>query len=879
LTCALWLASVPVSAPAPGENAKHLLKEADRLAWVKNWAKARPLFVRAEKLFAEAGDDRNALYAKIGRLRGEWETLPFPEVSQYLAEQLENPLVQNDPQLKLRLLEAKGALDLEIDPSSARQSWEQVRDLAKKLGDKARASRADGELGIIAFLEGDSSQAVELVGTALANSLALKDAGAHIRYLNLMGNGLVVFGRPEEAIRYFDRALETARRHPDLGTSVMALTGKARALLEIGDTSKARKLVEDSLGVVRRHERRGNEAELMALLADIEEREGNAERAIWLLKEAASLADQGKFHRLHADAMFQLARLYRDSGDLETAQQRAADGLASSRRLGDVYSLPEHTAILADLQTGLGRLQKADALYEQAADILDGMLVKVGSRRAKTSLVAARSEIYIEHFRLLLEEIGDFDRAFQTLERARGRTIADVLRAPEDQNRQKPTAERRTAERRISQLQFRLMQAEDRDERKKLLEELFQAEQALVPLTEKHNRNRIMLSARPVEPGVLQRTLSDNELLLEYVLADPVSYCLVISKDKARVAKLPRRTRIENLVAVYLAEARSKKPTTEVAQVLYSILLAPIHEHKTKSRLVIVPDGKLHMLPFDALRNPKGKRYVLDSHTVSYVPSATALHLLRASPPQTTPKFTLLAVGGVQHPDTVVPPASANGRGAMDAQNEPALRGVYDLEGANFSSLPSTADEVASVAETVGNKSMTLLAERATESVFRAQPLDKFTVVHLAVHGIADAEFPDRAALVLAADAGTPDDGLLQSREIINLNVRVELVTLSACDTAVGRLQGQEGVASLVRAFLLAGARSVVASLWAADDVFTTALMKRFYQHLANGTDRAAALRKAKLDLLERFGENAAPFYWAGFTLTGVGFEPIEFEL
>jgi CHAT domain-containing protein len=96
-------------------------------------------------------------------------------------------------------------------------------------------------------------------------------------------------------------------------------------------------------------------------------------------------------------------------------------------------------------------------------------------------------------------------------------------------------------------------------------------------------------------------------------------------------------------------------------------------------------------------------------------------------------------------------------------------------------------------------------------------------------------------------------------------------VTLSACDTGTGKLLGQEGIASLERAFLLAGAKSVIASLWPADDTFTIALMKRMYGHLSAGADKGAALRQAKLDLLKEFGDQARPVYWAGFTLVGDG--------
>jgi CHAT domain-containing protein len=168
--------------------------------------------------------------------------------------------------------------------------------------------------------------------------------------------------------------------------------------------------------------------------------------------------------------------------------------------------------------------------------------------------------------------------------------------------------------------------------------------------------------------------------------------------------------------------------------------------------------------------------------------------------------------------------------------------------------------------------------QKATETGFRSQPLAKVRILHLAVHGVSSSVSPERAALVLARGANDDNDGLLQAREISEMNLSAELVTLSACDTGVGRLVGQEGIVNLVRAFLFAGARSVVASLWAADDVFTISLMKRFYANLAKGMDRGAALQQAKVELIEQFSDQAVPFFWAGFTMVGDGSKQIRFS-
>ena len=139
----------------------------------------------------------------------------------------------------------------------------------------------------------------------------------------------------------------------------------------------------------------------------------------------------------------------------------------------------------------------------------------------------------------------------------------------------------------------------------------------------------------------------------------------------------------------------------------------------------------------------------------------------------------------------------------------------------------------------------------------------------MAVHGVANTVQPDAAALILLSDPGANEDGLLHFSEVLHLRLNARVVVLSACDTAVGRLQGQDGVATLSRAFLLAGAKSVVSTLWSVDDTVSAFLMKRFYQGLASGKDTAAALTDAKRAVVRTFGTRALPYHWGAFVLEG----------
>jgi CHAT domain-containing protein len=301
---------------------------------------------------------------------------------------------------------------------------------------------------------------------------------------------------------------------------------------------------------------------------------------------------------------------------------------------------------------------------------------------------------------------------------------------------------------------------------------------------------------------------------------------------------------------------------------LYAVLLGPVNAARTRSRIVVIPDGILHLLPFDALQDSLGT-YVLESSVVTYAPSATVLRFLR-SRQISHPTLPFLGVGDVAYDS-----GSTIASTVAERSNDSATRGIYDLAGAHFEPLPATRDEVRGAGEIFGPGSVLLLGPDATEAAFKHEPLAKFRVLHLAVHGIANSKYPERAALVLGRDSKSQEDGLLQAREIADLVLNADLVTLSACDTGVGRLQGEEGIASLQRAFLVAGAKATLSTLWTADDTFTAALNKQFYKNVADGMDKGSALREAKLDLIKKFGNKATPYYWAGFVLDGDSTSPL----
>jgi CHAT domain-containing protein len=191
---------------------------------------------------------------------------------------------------------------------------------------------------------------------------------------------------------------------------------------------------------------------------------------------------------------------------------------------------------------------------------------------------------------------------------------------------------------------------------------------------------------------------------------------------------------------------------------------------------------------------------------------------------------------------------------------------LYEEEGLQVQRIPFSASEAQAIERYAGNGSRIYTGVEASENRIKNEQLDRFRVLHFATHGLISQRMPGRSALVLTP--GDAEDGFLQVREIYHLKLQSDLVVLSACQTARGQVLGGDGVRGLAQAFLHAGARSVLASLWDVNDQRTALFMETFYRHLADQKSKAEALRATKLELVQN-DATSAPRYWAAFILIG----------
>jgi CHAT domain-containing protein len=828
-----------------------------RLAWLNNWSAAADTLDELESLGRLPTDDTTALFARAVRIRGRVETLPLPKAAEEITIMLASEAARRNRDLRVHLLAIRGDIEFQYDLSAAEQSWAEARDVAVQAGLGAWKARADGELGTIAFLGGKIMTGLRLVASAALKAELYGDVAGQIRYRTALGEGLAEFGRSADAIRFFDNALQLSQSTPGAYFPFTAYLGKARLLATTGHAAEGRRMLLRGLAESRASALRVREARILTTLGELAANAGRHREALDWLRQAAEVARHAGLHRVESDACERLAATAVKLGDVQTAAAFARRSVSATRNAGDLYSLPQKLAVLAEMERASGHLGQAEDAYTAAADMVEALLQELPNPKSRNTLIATMERVFQGHFDLALNGLGDPEKAFDVLESARARGLADTLRGDHAKGIAAPVPT--AAARQLNELHNRLSAETDLSRRDRLLDQLWELETRTFGAGAARQTPSADRRIKPVALRELRSVLEEGEVVVEYLLGPSASVALAINRHGIARYRLAGSREIESVAAIYLDAVRDMRDARLEARRLYELVLAPLEPVRSARRLVIVPDGRLHLVPFGALINELG-RYVMETKLISYAPSATVHYLLQRAPSLHESQGGLLAVGGVRYRVAGLDrlQAALRGRSLFDSSAPPL-----------FSPLPQATAEVAAVSEFRPGRTVLLSGDDATEYALRDTRLSDFEVLHFAVHSTVDQEFPDRSALVLSPQPTGVDDGLLQAREILGLDLNASLVTLSACDGGAGKVEGIAGMNSLVQAFLMAGAHSVVASVWDADDTFTAALMRRFYDHLRTGFDKAEALTLAKRDLLRMHGPNALPFYWAGFRLIG----------
>ncbi len=424
---------------------------------------------------------------------------------------------------------------------------------------------------------------------------------------------------------------------------------------------------------------------------------------------------------------------------------------------------------------------------------------------------------------------------------------------------------------------------------------------------------------------VQQRVLDDQTVLLEYSLGPQASYLWAVDKAGVALYKLPSRTTLDNLATGLRAQLIPTKlqrrivgidvmadsqrglgisatPFAEDAaafigasSALYKAAVEPAAGAFGEKRLLIVADGALNYIPFEALvksadsADYSSAPYLVRSNEIVYAPSASVIGAIRQQANSQPGRAILIIADPVFNSVDTRARAVASSPSATDTRGLGIQSALTDVSGQDAAAAAQTgkmqglplarlagtraeAEQIVKLAKASGTQADVWLDLDASEGNVEARDVSKYRILHIATHGLLNAERPQFTGLVLTLVGNKDEDGFLRTDEVFNLRLGSPLVMLSACETGLGREKRGEGVMGLTRAFIYAGAPTVGVSLWSVADKSTAEFMGDFYKRLlsapSGSKSPSSAMREAQLSMIAG-KKYSAPFYWAPFVLVG----------
>jgi len=673
---------------------------------------------------------------------------------------------------------------------------------------------------------------------------------SQVEGLGDLGNLELRLGDVPSADRDFRRALELSRaiNHP---------RGVTVNLIALGDLEWRRKRFKEAAVQYREALARATESKDLGAAANAHiqlaltlRETGQLEDAAAEARQALEIARSTQARLLETEALYALAEIARAASHYEEALTHFASG----HEIVTSTANPEMTWRIefgrGQTLEKLNRDEDALAAYQSAVKTIELVRSELREERFRSGYIEDKYQVYVALVELLLK-LKRIDQAFSVAERLRARSYLELL------DRGQPTirseAQRHTEatfRNRIRQLQGEIEQesSKPRPEQKRQAFELFSKE-----LEEaEHNYQNFLADLSPADSAYasaralrvpstieVQHQLPTGTALIEYVLAQDNLVIFVLTADGLHASTVPIRSEDLHARVELLRDLMLRKNTNEwqlPAAGLYKTLIQPVEDNgwlRDVNRLYIVPHAALHYVPFAALLRQPGNRskVLIDDYTLAYLPAAA----------------------------TLVYRGSTRGN----------ARSVLALAPAN-TRLTFARQESLDVSNFFPREHKLLVGSQATESSFK-RLAGQYDVIHLATHGYFNKLNPLLSGVMLEPDA--QEDGRMEVHEILELKLNANLVTLSACDSALGsgyfaEVPAGDDLIGLTRAFMFAGTPSVLASLWEVNDRSAGTLMHSFYGNLRR-TDKATALRQVQRSMRARNGPYAHPYYWGSFVLVG----------
>lgn len=697
-------------------------------------------------------------------------------------------------------------------------------------------------------------------------------------------------------IAFANNDLETARKH--FQNALDAGSGALPIVTKLGQTRRFRAAARTSLG-------------------DVALREGRPKDAAKMFTEAADGAK--KDNRL--DLMWPAQRGLGRSLWLQAAQEKG--GNQTKLREQALESYREALKTIETIREGSLRADESRTtflattkdVYDEAANAFAEMALAnstpAGSLSGKALDYAAESFRITEagRARSLLDMLGE-----EHAQITEG-VPADLLKKKQDNlDQQQAIAEQLTGIALSGDQKQRPSELEENLD--KLQTEFDQIENQIRTASPKY---AALTALQPLSlADVQQKVLDDNTVLLEYALGNDVSYLFAVNRAGVSLFKLPRRSDVDKLATDFRATlippklqrrivgidvaadqqrglgimqgpAEDLAPFVAASNALYKAVVEPAAAIVADKRILIVADGTLNYIPFEAMvKNSDGAdyaslNYLVKTNEIVYSPSASVIAAVRQGTPASGKSMLVVA-------DPVFSSDDPRAKGSTGVSSSAETRGlglalesaVNDVAspdastnvsaGFHLARLSGTRTEATAIAQlAVNGKPDVWMDLSANEDNMRARDLTGYRYVHVATHGLLDAERPQFTGVVLSLVGNKSNDGFLRTDEIFNLRLGAPLVMLSACETGLGKEKRGEGVIGLTRAFMYAGAPTVGVSLWSVADKSTAELMTDFYKRLLNAAtplSPASALRDSQLAMITA-KTHSAPFYWAPFILVG----------
>ena len=600
-----------------------------------------------------------------------------------------------------------------------------------------------------------------------------------------------------------------------------------------------------------------------AYLAELAIRRGMPEEATRYSASSLRVFARQKLSTRAAYARLLTARAAYDSGNLNRAFRMARAALGSVEGLSAPSVTYQSHHLIGRIERDRNHPAQALGSFRRAVETIEKMRGGIAADEFKATFLHDKVNSYEDAIAACLDDGSDqlIDEAFKLVESSKSRALADLLAryvrgsaetalalAPETRERlskliqdlnwyssqaglAEDKGDQRSAERAV-----RYRHAVAKCERR--IAQLFNQMESEAPwLAEIQQIESASLAD-------LRAGLGPGETVVEYfTTADDVS-AFIASRNGIQIAhRIAAKSEVERLLATFKFQIEKftygaeyieayfgqlRRATNEILSQLYTTVFAPLETMLTGDRLIVIPHGPLHYVPFHALHD--GSQYLIDRFEVSYAPSAMVLKLCRAK--------------GVS--------SKMKGR-----RSEPSSGDVLVALGLAENGTPYIEEEIDALAALFTN-SVKLSGDRATrENLLSAAPRASF--LHLASHGYFRRDNPMFSFLKLA-------DAHLHFYSLLDLRLNAEMVTLSACHTGVNKVFPGDELHGLLRGFLYAGAPSVVASLWAVSDRSTADFMREMYSRIRAGESKRSALRHAQIAIKDAYGH---PYYWAPFVLMG----------